>query len=222
MADCHEMIGKSPGSVKCKQFLLSAGDAAGTGNTMMEWRPWVQIPCMDDCIQMMAGMQMPDHIRNHSLLVCRVALCLTDELALIGVALNRPLVIAGALLHDITKTRSFQTMENHAQTGGEYLSALGFPEVGEIVRQHVVLDEYFAREDPIEAEVVNYADKRVLHDRIVPLDERMTYILERYADTLDRQILLKQLWNQTTRLEKRLFGYLAFSPMQLAQWLPRD
>jgi putative nucleotidyltransferase with HDIG domain len=170
---------------------------------------------------MMAGMQMPGHIQDHCYLVCRVALYLTDELALAGVTLNRPLVVAAALLHDITKPRSFQTRENHAQTGGEYLSTLGFPEVGEIVRQHIVLDEYFVQGDPIEAEVVNYADKRVLHDHIVPLDERMGYILERYADTLDRQILLKQLWEQTTQLEKRLFGFLSFSPLQLVLRLPR-
>jgi len=182
----------------------------------------VQIPGMDDCIQMMAGMQMPVHIRDHSRLVCRVALYLTDELAVAGVTLNRPLVVASSLLHDITKPRSFETRENHAQTGGEYLSGLGFPEVGDIVRQHIVLDEYIAREAPIEAEVVNYADKRVLHDCIVPLDDRMAYILERYAHTVDRRILLKQLWEQTTRLEKRLFGFLSFSPLQLGACLPAD
>lgn len=182
----------------------------------------MQIPGITDCIQMMAGMQMPTHIQDHSRLVCRVAHYLSEELAVAGVSLNRPLVIASALLHDITKTRSFETRENHAQTGGEYLSGLGFPEVGDIVRQHVVLDEYTPRQAPIEAEVVNYADKRVLHDRIVPLDDRMAYILERYASTLDRRILLKQLWEQTIGLEKQLFGFLPFSPLQLDARLPAD
>lgn len=189
---------------------------------MMERRPGVQIPGMDDCIQMMAGMQMPAHIQDHSHLVCRVAVYLTDELAVAGVTLNRPLVVASSLLHDITKPRSFETRENHAQTGGEYLTGLGFPEVGDIVRQHIVLDEYIVRGAPIEAEVINYADKRVLHDRIVPLDDRMAYILARYAHTVDRRILLKQLWEQTTRLEKRLFGFLSFSPLQLGARLPGD
>ena len=102
--------------------------------------------------------------------------------------------------------------ENHAQTGGEYLASLGFPEVGHIVRQHVMLDCYFEADVPDEAEVINYADKRVLHDRIVPLDHRMTYILQRYAKTKDRQELLKKLWDQTRALEKRLFAYLNFHP----------
>jgi len=180
----------------------------------------VRIPNIDACLELLGEVRMPAHIQDHSRLVCRIALYLTDELGLAGVALNRSLVVAAALLHDITKPRSFQTRENHAQTGGEYLSARGFPEVGEIVRQHIVLDVYFAGEDPIEAEVVNYADKRVLHDRIVPLDDRMNYILERYADTIDMQILLKQLWKQTARLEKRLFSFLSFSPLQLGARLP--
>ena len=145
-------------------------------------------------------------------MVCRVALVLTDGLIDAGIDINRPLVRAAALLHDITKPRSFKTGENHAQTGGEYLTALGFPEVGHIVRQHVMLDHYFSDTAPNEAEVVNYADKRVLHDRLVSLDDRMTYILQRYARTAERRALLKQLWNQTRGLEQRLFSYLTFPP----------
>ncbi len=172
----------------------------------------MQIPAQKECLHMLCAMDMPDHIQDHSRLVCEVALVLTDGLIAAGIGVNRKLVYASALLHDITKPRSFKTGENHAQTGGEYLTALGFPEVGHIVRQHVVLDHYFASEAPNEAEVVNYADKRVLHDRVVPLDDRMAYILHRYAKTKERQQLLKQLWDQTRLLEKRLFSHLEFTP----------
>ena len=164
---------------------------------------------------MLEQVNMPDHILDHSRLVYRVALTLTDNLVAGGVNLNRPLIIAAALLHDITKPRSFETRENHAQTGGEYLTAMGFPEVGDIIRQHVVLDAYFAQTRPVEAEVVNYADKRVLHDTIAPLDLRMNYILERYAETVEQRIRINVLWDQTRLLEERLFGYLSFSPLQL-------
>lgn len=160
----------------------------------------------------MNTVNMPDHIKDHSHLVCRVALVLTDGLIVAGIDINRKLVEASALLHDITKSRSFETGENHAKTGGEYLTGLGFPEVGDIVRQHVMLDSYFASEKPNEAEVVNYADKRVLHDQIVPLDERMAYIQRRYAHTQKRRELLKILWDQSRVLEKRLFSYLTFHP----------
>jgi uncharacterized protein len=172
----------------------------------------VLIPPQNECFQLLQQVEMPDHILDHSLLVCRLALVLTDGLIDAGIDVNRNLVRASALLHDITKPRSFKTGENHAQTGGVYLSELGFPEVGDIVRQHVQLDHYFAADTPDEAEVVNYADKRVLHDHIVPLDDRMAYILERYAKTQRHRELLNTLWEDTRVLEKRLFSYLDFHP----------
>jgi uncharacterized protein len=178
----------------------------------MPGRLTMRIPPQNECLQMLYSMDMPDHIQDHSRLVCRIALILADGLIAAGIAINRDLVMASALLHDITKPRSFETGENHAQTGGEYLAALGFPEVGEIVRQHVVLDHYFAGSAPSEAEIVNYADKRVLHDQVVPLDDRMAYILQRYAKTIQRQVLLQELWDQTRLLEERLFAYLSFTP----------
>lgn len=170
------------------------------------------IPPQNECLELLNTVKMPNHIQAHSRLVCCVALVLTDGLLAAGININRKLIRASALLHDITKPRSFDTGENHATTGGEYLSGLGFPEVGEIVRQHVKLDSYFATAEPNEAEVVNYADKRVLHDRVVPLDDRMAYIRDRYARTKEHRRLLNILWDQTRVLEKRLFSYLTFHP----------
>lgn len=172
----------------------------------------MRVPPQKECLNMLCSMEMPDHIQDHSRLVCRVALIIADGLIASGIRINRELVMASALLHDITKPRSFQTGENHAKTGGEYLSCMGFPEVGDIVRQHVILDHYFEGAAPSEAEIVNYADKRVLHDQVVPLDDRMTYIKHRYAKTAEHVALLHKLWDQTRLLEARLFAYLHFTP----------
>jgi putative nucleotidyltransferase with HDIG domain len=158
---------------------------------------------------------MPDHIQAHSRMVCRVALVLADSLSNAGLSLQRDLIRAAAILHDITKIRSFKTGEYHAQTGGQYLAELGFFEVGEIVRQHVELDIYRQNTSPCEAEVVNYADKRVLEDHIVSLDQRMQYIEDRYAKTEAHKKHLRVLWDKTRQLEKRLFGYLDFAPEEL-------
>lgn len=177
----------------------------------------MHIPQKKECLHILTDTKMPDHIQAHSELVCKVALLLTDRLIAAGVPLNRPLVIAAALLHDITKPRSFTTGENHSKTGGEYLTNLGYPEVGQIVRQHVILDAYFEGQAPNEAEVVNYADKRVLHDHVVPLNDRMDYILERYAKTAEHRKWLQVVWDQTLLLEKRLFDYLNFNPSQLIE-----
>ena len=187
--------------------------------SLVRKRRHLRIPHKPQCLQLLENMQMPAHIQAHSMLVCRVAMLLAKGLLSAGVKVNCELVYASALLHDITKPRSFETGENHAQTGGEYLCALGFGEVGDIVRQHVILDAYFAGDTPNEAEVINYADKRVLHDQVVPLDDRMEYILHRYAKTAEHRRRMRQIWDQTLLLEKRLFSYLNFGPGQVADQL---
>jgi hypothetical protein len=129
------------------------------------------------------------------------------------------LIRAAALLHDITKTRSFKTQENHALTGGEFLAEQGYAEVGELVRQHVRLDEY---PNPVtigEAEILNYADKRVLHDEIVGLDKRMDYILERYGRLPENQERIRWLWEKTRTMEAGIFGDLPLSPDDLNHYL---
>lgn len=174
----------------------------------------------------MSEMGMLDNIAAHCRQVCRVSLLLTDHFSLVG--LNRELTRAAALLHDITKTRSFQTNEDHAETGASLLMDLGYPEVAGIVGQHVRLNRYsFASAPPTEAEIVNYSDKRVLHDKIVPLSDRMGYILERYGSTQERKRNILILWEKTQQLEERLFAGLTFSPSDLSGLLsveesPRD
>ena len=162
---------------------------------------------------------MLENIVAHSIQVCRVGMCLVDCLKLHGSQMNAQLVQAAALLHDITKTRSFETGENHQLTGGQVLTDFGYPEVGNLVRQHVYLDDYSEHQSLSEAMIINYADKRVLHDRIVSLDERMSYIQERYGSRPEHKHRIQLLWEETAVLEKQIFNCLPFSPDNLNQHL---
>ena len=180
----------------------------------------IEIPTEETCRRLIAEMGMLEHIVAHSLQVRRVALFLADRLEIPG--LNRELIRAAAHLHDITKTRSFNTHENHAETGGSLLTDLGYPEVGCIIAQHVRLAHYFSSATPTEAEIVNYADKRVLHDQITPLSGRIAYILERYGGSLERTQDILLTWQKTERLEARLFERLPFSPEDIAGLLATE
>ena len=177
----------------------------------------MKIPTKDQCYQMLSEMKMMDHIVVHSLQVCRVATFLTEHLNKRHNRLNSDLIQSAALLHDITKTRSFKTREDHALTGGEHLSDSGYPEIGDLIRQHVKLDEYSVDGTISEAEVLNYADKRVLHDEIVGLDRRMDYIVERYGEIPEHRERIYLLWQKTKDLEDRIFGVLSFAPGDLNQ-----
>jgi putative nucleotidyltransferase with HDIG domain len=180
----------------------------------------MKIPSKQECCELIREMGMMTHIVAHSVRVCRVALFLTDRFtAELHIPLHRELIRTSALLHDITKTRSFKTGENHSQTGKELLTALGYPEVGHIVGQHVRLNDYDFSGVPTEAEIVNYSDKRVLHDTVVPLNERMDYIIQKYGNSREKTEQIHFYWKKTAALEEKLFRFLPFSPSELSDFL---
>jgi len=180
------------------------------------------VPDKSKCFRLMCEMEMLEHIVVHSITVQRVALTIADAIIACGVSLDRPLIRAAALLHDITKTRSFETREDHARTGGEYLCEQGYPEVGDAVAQHVRLSAYHRNGKPTPAEIVNYADKRVLHDRIVSMKRRMAYIVERYGDLPDLRCKLDWMWEKSIAMEQKLFRNLPFPPERIEEHLPAD
>lgn len=179
----------------------------------------MNIPSKTKCFELIQKMKMMDHIIDHSIMVSRVALFLSLRLKASMPDLNTRLTASAALLHDITKTRSFETKEMHSQTGGEYLTDLGYPEVGNIVRQHVLLDAYESRTPVSESEIVNYADKRILHDQIVSLKKRMEYIELRYAAKKEFKPYFKQMKINTIALEEKIFSHLDIRPEQLSELL---
>jgi len=179
----------------------------------------ISIPTVKECFMLIHQMQMFDHIRRHSVMVARVALFITEHLLNQHYQINRKLVYASALLHDITKTRSFDTGELHAQTGGEYLSDIGYPEVGNLVRQHVLLDDYNFAHGPTEAQKYNYSDKRVLHEDIVTLDKRIDYIYNVYGTSPDRKRRILKGGERIREVEEKLFESLNITPQNIADFL---
>lgn len=175
----------------------------------------MKIPTRKQCFQIIRKMGMMDHIVDHSIMVGNVTLCLCRHVRQTAPALNVELATAAALLHDITKTRSFETGERHSETGGDLIEALGYPEVGDIIRQHVVLDRWKENAPVTEQEIVNYADKRVLHDSVVSLACRLEYIQERYAGHCHLKDQIAGMWETTLAIEHKLFRRISFSPAQL-------
>jgi putative nucleotidyltransferase with HDIG domain len=177
------------------------------------------IPTRDECLRLMSQYGMLDNIIHHSIEVARIALFLSTELNKRGQRIDLGLVEAASLLHDVTKTVCFKTKENHAQTGSQVLKEMGYERVGEVVAEHVVLSK---KKDPLlvsEEEVVNYADKRVQHDRIVSLEERFSYLMDRYGKSEKDFGQLEQLKKTTFEIETKIFSILEIDPSEL-QRLP--
>lgn len=178
-------------------------------------------PTRQQCFELIRRYEMLPHIVRHSELVADVALLIARKLNSGGEPLDLALVEAGALLHDITKTTCIKTKENHAQTGGELLAALGYPAVANIVRQHIRLDPQ--TRDPravTEAELVNYADKRVKHEKVVDIGERFRDVLRRYAKKLPGlKPRLEEVQLETERLEQKIFSKIDITPQDLEEIL---
>ena len=177
----------------------------------------MNIPSQKKCFELIEQMNMMSHIIDHSITVANVAYFLSSKLKYRFPKIDIDLATSAALLHDITKTRSFDTKESHSATGGEMLTGFGYPETGDIVRQHVILDSYTMNTSVSEQEIVNYSDKRVLHDQVVLLEKRLAYIHKKYGTQKGFKERIKIMWAKTVNLEKKLFGHLDIKPEELSR-----
>lgn len=175
------------------------------------------IPTVSQCFDLMDQYRMLANIRDHSLLVARVAGLMAEQLHRRGVPVSVALTVTGALLHDIAKTVCLDCDGNHAAMGSEICRRHDYGELAEIVAEHVLLQDGLAPECCREKEIVYYADKRVLHDQVVGLDERLTYILARYGrDDQRLHGLIRQNFALCRQVEERLFALLPWTPTELA------
>ena len=167
------------------------------------------IPDRKTCLQMMDNYDMLPNIKDHSILVADLAIIIGRQLNKNGSELDLDLIEAAALLHDITKTKSIKTGENHCKSGGKLLRNLGYQRISEIVEQHVLPDKIEGNVS--EEEVVCYADKRILHDKIVSLDERFEYLLERYGKNEKSVSFVNEARLKLLVIEKRIIENSTFS-----------
>jgi len=162
---------------------------------------------------------MLEHIIDHSTAVARVALFLSIKLNRKGQRIDLPLVEAAALLHDLTKTECLRTKEDHALTGSRLLKEIGYERIGDVVAEHIHLSKEMDPSLVSEEEVVNYADKRVRHDRIVSLEERFEDLKGRYGKSERALELLEGLRRATFEVERKIFSILKTDPDHLQDHL---
>lgn len=182
-------------------------------------------PSIADCLQFGDDYGMFQNIRAHSLQVARVSSVLYEGLVAHGTAQNIPLkelLLAGALLHDIAKTMCIKTGCRHANVGSDICMELGYPEIADIVGQHVILSSYdeelYSQGQFNAAAIVYYADKRVRHEEIVTLDDRLAYIIDVYGkgDPVTIAAIQKN-FSRCQHLENYLFPHLPFTVDSLAE-----
>jgi putative nucleotidyltransferase with HDIG domain len=162
--------------------------------------------------------RMLDHIKAHSLVVTKIAHLIAVDLRNDGLDISIEKATAGALLHDIGKTPSLGTAQDHSEIGRQICLRNHLDEIADIVGEHVRLKSFSMEGNFSEREIVFYSDKRVNHDRIVSLEDRLAYILERYGkNQTELTIRIRKNFELCKSVEKKLFERLNFKQESLSR-----
>ncbi len=176
----------------------------------------MNIPDYNTCCELLERYEVPEHIIDHSRQVAIISLCLREGLVVQGIDFDRELLLSAGLLHDIAKMASIENGRDHAELGAEWLTREGYPEIAEIVRNHVRLKTNLAG-SIVAKEIIYYADKRVCHVEIVSVSERLVDLRKRYGKNSPSLTRLADLENLTLAVEKKIFSCLDFPPEEIMQ-----
>src|SRR3989338_9030746 len=129
----------------------------------------MNIPSREQCLQILKNNKTPSNVIEHCKVVAKVAEGIAEKLIKKGRKVNKELVIAGALLHDIERHK-----DNHVARGAELVKKFGYPEVAKVVSKHTLYEVEIEENQPktFEEKIVFYADKRVKNDKVVSLKGR--------------------------------------------------
>lgn len=141
-------------------------DTPGALDEMRRWAADEDLPDEQRCHELLREHGASAELIAHSEAVAAVAVALTNALNEHAQHLCLPLVAAAALLHDIARAAP-----RHAEAGGRLLEGLGYRRLSPVVRPHMDLGPA-AGADVGETAVVFLADKLVLGDRLVTVEER--------------------------------------------------
>ncbi|MFH1064627.1 MAG: HDIG domain-containing metalloprotein [Candidatus Woesearchaeota archaeon] len=162
-----------------------------------------RIPTEQECHDLMAEVGLATAVVQHSILVKNLALKLADDMEKQGIKINRSLLSAAALLHDIMK---LDAEVCHGLEGGEFLRTRGFHAVAKVIETHCLINldvpEYVPKTP--EEKLLMYSDLRVNAGGVVSLEERFDYIKERYKPKNPAK--LQEYMAFARQLEWELFG----------------
>ncbi len=170
-----------------------------------------KLPTREQCYSFLEEYELPENIIKHIELVNKISVFLASRLSNAGIDIDIDMVDRASLLHDLDKMLTLRK-PNHGDITEKILSEKGYPELGRIAKLHC--SHYLKRDDlPWEAKIINYADKRSMHDNIVSVKKRFEDFKERYnvsEEEYDPELELLSL-----KLEKEIFDIIGMKPEEL-------
>jgi putative nucleotidyltransferase with HDIG domain len=179
-------------------ILFDVDDPADYGEMKERWRRR-EIPSEPECealMDLMPGMEQST--RQHCREVARVADCITECLNKAGVGLDREIVLAAALLHDLAKGRP-----GHAREAARIVREAGFHAIAEAIITHMDI-EAGQGQDISAGEILFLADKLVSGDRLVTLAARFAQATTRYGDDMDALEAIEARYHTALLIQERI------------------
>jgi len=112
----------------------------------------IKIPSRDECLDILNNNKTPSNVIEHCKTVCKVAEDVADKLIEKGNKVNKELVIAAALLHDVERVK-----DEHIVKGVKLIKSLGYPEVAEVLGKHSLYKQEKSPPKTFEEKIVFYA-----------------------------------------------------------------
>jgi putative nucleotidyltransferase with HDIG domain len=204
------------------------------------------LPTHKECLAIIKAHHVPQHIVNHSLAVAKLAVFLAQRLKEKGIAVDVNLVHRACLLHDIVRICNIKeldysrfeqpvTAEDKAkwqQLRAKYegvpheyaaydILKDKYPALALTIKKHRYIGILDEEEKPNtwEEKLVYYADMRAMHDKIVPLEERLTEAHKRnvffYKTEAQSKVIIAKVDPLIYSLEKEIFDKIDFNPHQI-------
>ncbi|MBI3576484.1 HDIG domain-containing protein [Candidatus Gottesmanbacteria bacterium] len=177
------------------------------------------IPTEEQAKALWQKYQLPERKRKHVQLVARIANYLANKVDQLGKfgTVDKKLLTAGALLHDIDKNIPRLPGEQHPDTAVRILKEEGMEEVANLVKTHslhAILDPTIAPKT-WEEKVLFLADKMVKDD-IIGVDKRFRLWNEEHLPA-DAQKILDEAYPKVKALEQEIFDLIGLVPEDLAK-----
>ena len=204
------------------------------------------LPTHKECLAIIKEYHVPPHIAKHSLAAAKLAVFLAQKLNEKGIAVDVNLVDRACLLHDIVRICNIKELDysrfeqtvtaedkakwqqlraKYKETPHEYAACDilkdKFPVLALTIKKHRYIGILNKKEKPNtwEEKLVYYADMRVMHDKIVPLEERLTEAHKRnvffYKTEAQSKIITAKVDPLIYSLEKEIFDEIGLSPLEI-------
>ena len=144
------------------------------------------LPTVPECLYWLrlqdASLNLVHHVQAVGASAYQMALWLRAN----GQTVDPILTHRGGLLHDLGKIKTLRGQSDdlpHGEYGAQLLDQSGFPQLAEIARRHMLfsINDPITAPQTIEEKLVYFCDKIVEGARIVPLQDRLDMLTQRYA-----------------------------------------